>query len=138
MTGGVLTGVSVAVGNDAVFSCHATGVPAPEFRWLLNGTEYLNGVITGDTDVRETSIYVESTLRLSRVIEAQTGSVTCMAFHYNSGEIVTVSSTTNLVVLSEFSTHTFPTPWLIEMHQAAGGGSIILFKYMVSLNKADH
>ena len=85
---------------EATFTCRANGIPAPSFRWLLNGTEHSDGVTT----VQETSastVEVESTLVLASVSEGDTCEVMCVAFHETNGTTVMSASTANLVVLSE-------------------------------------
>ena len=92
--------VEVEVNMEAAFTCRANGIPAPSFRWLLNGTEHSDGVTT----VQETSastVEVESTLVLASVSEGHAGTVICVAFHESNGQTVMAASTANLIVLSE-------------------------------------
>ena len=93
--------MSADVGEDTRFSCLASGVPAPQFKWLLNGSEIATGV-SSTSELRMSTIDVESFLMLSSVAENSTGPVTCVAFHEREGQTYTVTSTANLVVLSEF------------------------------------
>ena len=95
-----LNSMSVNVGSRVTFMCQARGVPVPKFRWLLNGTEYINEV-TSTPELRSTNIHVTSTFTIPRVNESHTGAVTCIAYHIKNGEVATVASTANLVALSE-------------------------------------
>lgn len=97
---GSLTDVAVEVNTAARFTCGASGLPAPRFRWLLNGTEHTSGV-THTNHTRSSTVYVESTLVLPAVMETHTGPVTCVAYHERDGEIAMVASTANLIVLSK-------------------------------------
>lgn len=93
--------MAVEVGEESTFSCLASGVPAPQFRWLLNGSEVSTG-ITSLNETRTSTVDVESSLVLPAVGVSDTGPVTCVAFHERDGQTYTVTSTANLVVLSEF------------------------------------
>lgn len=95
-----LSSVSANIDDEAEFMCEANGVPAPEFRWLLNGSEHTNGVTT-TSEIRVSTVEVRSTLVLPSVMERHTGTVTCVAFHDRHGETALVTSSANLVVLSE-------------------------------------
>lgn len=99
MTSG-LRSMSVDVGKGARFTCLASGIPAPEFRWLLNGSDHTVGV-TSTNETRMSTIIVGSTLHLPVVSIGHSGTVTCVAFHAMNGRTVTVASTGNLVVLSK-------------------------------------
>lgn len=95
-----LSDVSVEVNATASFTCRASGLPAPRFRWLLKGTEHTGGV-TSTNDTRSLTVDVESTLVLPAVAETDTGTVTCVAYHERNGQVVVEASTANLIVLSE-------------------------------------
>lgn len=96
---GTLSSTADRVSADVSFMCQASGVPVPEFRWLLNGVQYTSGIST-TSEVRATTVDVRSTLVLPSVVEQHTGTVTCVAFH-NNGSTVLVTSSANLVVLSK-------------------------------------
>ena len=91
---------SVAVNSMATFSCVASGIPAPQFKWLLNGSELSTG-FSSTNETRIATVQVRSDLTLREVAENQTGPITCVAFHEREGQTVTVASTSNLVVLSK-------------------------------------
>ena len=88
------------VGAEVSFTCQANGIPAPAFRWSLNGSQLSAGVTTV-TDVRTATIDATSTLVLPSVVETDTGSVTCVAFHEDAGDTVLATSSANLIVLSK-------------------------------------
>lgn len=98
MSSGV-SSVSVLVGDDVQFTCEASGAPAPQFRWLLWGLQHTDGITT-TSEVRATTVDVQSTLVLPHVLERDGGAVTCVAFHDNQGLTVLASSSANLVVLT--------------------------------------
>ena len=86
-------------GEEVNFTCQASGVPAPQFRWSLNGT----GNSTTEVEVGSSTIVATSTLVLQSVVVENTGTVTCIAFHENSGNTELVASTGNFIVLSEYT-----------------------------------
>lgn len=93
--------MAAAVGAEVSFTCQASGVPAPEFRWSLNGSQYRNGITTTN-DFRTSTVVVTSTLVLPSVVVEDTGTVMCVAFHENSSSsTVIATSSANLIVLSE-------------------------------------
>lgn len=92
--------VSAQPGSRAEFTCSASGVPAPELRWLVNGIERRSGV-TNTPETRETTIHVTSTLGFPGVNVMDTGTVTCLALHSRNEETSTITATANLIVLSE-------------------------------------
>lgn len=92
--------MAAAVGAEVSFTCQASGIPAPEFRWSLNGSQYSNGVTTTN-EVRTATVCVTSTLVLPSVVEEHTGTVMCVAFHENISSTVVATSSANLIVLSE-------------------------------------
>ena len=96
-----LTDVAVEVNAATRFTCGASGLPAPSFKWLLNGTEHTSGV-TRTNHTLSSTVYVESTLVLPVVAEMHTGPVTCVAYHEREGETVMAASTANLIVLSKW------------------------------------
>lgn len=96
-----LNSVSFLEGAEASFTCQAIGIPAPQFKWLLKGSEYIDGALSTTTQVLSSTVIVESTLVLSPVMERHTGAVTCVAFHEKAGQTVTTTSSASLVVLSE-------------------------------------
>ena len=93
-------------GRNATFTCHASGVPLPRIKWLLNGTEQHSGIIS-----KRSGIAVESTLVLIQLTERHTGPVTCLAYQVQSvemdpvqgAEMNAVSSTANLIILSKLN-----------------------------------
>ena len=90
------------VNSAATFTCGASGLPVPRFRWLLNGVQFTTGV-TSTNETRTSTVHVESTLTLASVSERDAGEVTCVAYSERSGgELLMVTSTANLVVLSEY------------------------------------
>lgn len=95
---------SFEVNSAATFTCGASGLPVPKFRWLLNGVQFTTGV-TSTNETRASTVHVDSTLTLASVSERDTGEVTCVAYSEGrEGELVMVTSTANLVVLSECNT----------------------------------
>ena len=95
--------LSVHVGSTATFSCLASGIPPPQLKWLLNGSELSTGV-SSSNETRMSTVEVTSVLTLLAT-ENRTGQITCVAFHEREGQTFTVTSTSNLVVLSKYYTH---------------------------------
>lgn len=117
-----LSSVSANIDDEAEFMCEANGVPAPEFRWLLNGSEHTNGVTT-TSEIRVSTVEVRSTLVLPSVMERHTGTVTCVAFHDRHGETALVTSSANLVVL----TSNFEVDLIYQDGQVLIGGTLPAF-----------
>jgi hypothetical protein len=92
--------IAVEVGAEAKLTCQASGIPAPEFRWSRNGSQYSDGVNTTNEE-RQATVVATSTLMLSSVTEEHTGTITCVAFQKTSGITELVTSTANIIVLSE-------------------------------------
>ena len=92
--------IAILPNNDAVFTCKAIGVPQPRIKWFISGVEVRgdeNPVISSALN----SITVQSSLRLRRVSETQTGPVSCVAYHtVNGGDVSMATSGANLIVLS--------------------------------------
>ena len=89
------------VGDQVTFTCSASTVPAPTFRWLVRG-EQQNVGITSTSELGAVTITTTSVLIMSDVSASSTGQVTCVALHQRAEDVVTVSSTANFIVLSEF------------------------------------
>ena len=96
-----LNSVSYLENVEARFTCQASGIPAPQFKWLLKGSEHTDGVLSTTPQVSSSTVMMESTLVLSSVMDEHTGTVTCVAFHEKAGQTVTTTSSASLVVLSE-------------------------------------
>ena len=94
--------VAVEVNMEATFTCRANGIPAPSFRWLLNGTEHSDGVTTVQ-EISASTVEVESMLVLASVAEGHTCEVMCVAFHESNVQTVMAASTANLTVLSKLA-----------------------------------
>ena len=99
-----LVNTAALVGEKLRLTCHAEGVPSPKFRWLVNGQQQEVGVTDSEVS-RADAVSTESEYVVSEVEERHTGPVTCVALHERNGEIFTVSSTANLVVLSKLVTN---------------------------------
>ena len=89
------------VGGHAEFSCSATGLPTPNVKWLVKGVQQSFDISTSSVVFRNTTIKATSTFSMFNVPESMSGQVTCLAVHANGGELYSVASTANLVVLSE-------------------------------------
>jgi len=100
----------VKIGGQAEFTCSAIGLPTPTVKWLVKGVQQSSGVSISNVVFRNTTIKATSSFSMSAIPESKTGQVTCVAVHERDGELESVASTANLVVLSEStSNHTYCT-----------------------------
>ena len=76
-------------GDDASFTCQATGEPVPTISWYFNGTLISNDTNMDKYDILETSVNtttINSTLTIMSVQSSDVGTYTCNATNVVSSD----------------------------------------------------